>query len=247
MFNIDLDKTLEYKTRDGRLARVKSRVHRSILDHNCDGFFGYIDGIASFWVPGGHVCKGTIEDHPADIIGPWVEPKKEPEVDWSKYPDHFRYLAMDACGRWWAYYHRPKLGSASDVSMWEVTGNDNTLYDGCFRLRSHDGPCFSGSWKDSLCIRPGVEDKKVEPKKPLVDVPWDKLPDWAEVVAMDEDGDWYFYSYIPLPLYNEWSRGAAMVDGDSEFLNEFELPEYPGDWKDSVIIRPGRNPIKDHD
>lgn len=150
MFNIDLDKTLEYKTRDGRLARVKSRVHRSILNHSCDGFFGSIDGIVSFWVPGGRVCNGTIEDHPADIIGPWVEPKKEPEVDWSKYPEHVKYLAMDANDIWHWFTQRPSKGCRG------FTRAAGHLYAVCGVLPHEGYPKYYGPWEDSLCVRPGV-------------------------------------------------------------------------------------------
>lgn len=158
---IDLAKTNEYKTRDGRRAEIKARIPSSDLHHCCAGYFGFVDHIVCFWLDIGVVCKGKMEAHPADIIGPWREEKKAPKVDWSKFPAHFRYLAMDMFGTWYGYFKKPFIDEGS--SIWTSTEADESEYETYFDVDPDDYPDFSGDWKDSLCARPGVESVAHDP------------------------------------------------------------------------------------
>lgn len=239
---INLGRTHEYKTRDGHKAQMDHEHKHGFLRL----FVGSVGLTMCCWGLDGLVLNRVAGSCPQDIVGPWVEPKKEPEVDWSKYPEYVKALAMDADRDWWWYTHRPNKSARRYVL------SDEYPFAMMRCLRRIDHPKFFGSWEDSLCVRPGVEDEKA---KPLGDVPWEKLPDWVEVVAYDHRG-WHGYSYIPRPVrgslvdpeVNEWSRGFRRIRGDEQRFGVLtDLPKYPGDWKDSVIIRPGRNPIRDHD
>jgi len=33
---------------------------------------------------------------------------------------------------------------------------------------------------------------------------WKNAPEWAEWLAMDSNGEWYFYEELPIALHNGW-------------------------------------------
>lgn len=49
-------------------------------------------------------------------------------------------------------------------------------------------------------------------------------------VAMDKDGDWYWYDTKPYLDDNEWWNNVSYSD-----LYGFNIAPFDGDWKDSLI------------
>ena len=153
---INLAKANLYKTKDGRKALIYNELP-TFLNH-----FRYVGvihestpssirgGTACCWSPEGYSREAGKGTHANDIVGPWEEEKKAPKVDWSKFPAHFRYLAMDDDGDWYGYYQRPILLNDKFIAP------DETAYDTHFEIYGLDEPDFEGDWKDSLCVRPGV-------------------------------------------------------------------------------------------
>ena len=89
-------------------------------------------------------------------------------------------------------------------------------------------------------------------KKALIDVPWDKLPHWVEVVGMELCETWWGFRYLPRRLpclqFARLRRRVFLDIPDAEAfvkLGSDFLPRFPGDWKDSIIIRPGCTPVED--
>lgn len=72
---------------------------------------------------------------------------------------------------------------------------------------------------------------------PVVD--WSKFPTHVVAVAMDKDGLWQGYPYIPIPYDNWWSY----KNGDDSFsmcsILIRDIPKFSGDWRDSLAVRPG--------
>lgn len=75
------------------------------------------------------------------------------------------------------------------------------------------------------------------------------------MVAYDLRG-WQAFSFMPRPVSgwrgseekNEWSRALRKVVGQYDRFSVLnDLPKFPGDWKDSAVVRPGCTPIKDHE
>lgn len=45
---------------------------------------------------------------------------------------------------------------------------------------------------------------------------WEDAPDWAQYLAMDVDGDWYWYEFIPEWDGSSWEySGSVMLAGQS--------------------------------
>jgi len=56
---------------------------------------------------------------------------------------------------------------------------------------------------------------------------WNDAPEWANYVAMDEDGEWYWYENEPTILFSRYT-----TDGRCEFI------ETPKVWKSTLQSRP---------
>lgn len=56
---------------------------------------------------------------------------------------------------------------------------------------------------------------------------WKDAPEWANWLAMDEDGDWFWYSETPLAGGSSWIAGGL-------FLHAGAAPN----WSDSLTRRP---------
>ena len=56
---------------------------------------------------------------------------------------------------------------------------------------------------------------------------WKDAPEWANYLAMDESGDWYWYDGVPEP-----SRASWVSFGDMKFAGRGER------WRDSLEGRP---------
>lgn len=58
---------------------------------------------------------------------------------------------------------------------------------------------------------------------------WDDAPEWAKYVAMDKDGEWWWFERKPVPEREEWRVDAGRVELASR---NFE------DWEDAIERRP---------
>lgn len=57
-------------------------------------------------------------------------------------------------------------------------------------------------------------------------------PEW-KCVAMDKDGEWFAFTTIPrkdMTFKNWWG-------GNASDMRAFDLPPFPGDWRDSLVER----------
>jgi hypothetical protein len=72
-------------------------------------------------------------------------------------------------------------------------------------------------------------------KKPVVD--WAAMPAWAVAVAMDQGGVWYCYP-LGLPVLGQ-ACWRALRGGVAIAIPPSHAPKFNGDWKDSLVIRPG--------
>jgi hypothetical protein len=68
-------------------------------------------------------------------------------------------------------------------------------------------------------------------------IAWDRLPDWVEWVARDEDGTAWGHERDPVPATRWWTPQA---DGDARRIDDFPGIVQIGtcDWKDSKQRRP---------
>lgn len=68
-------------------------------------------------------------------------------------------------------------------------------------------------------------------EKPIVD--WSVMPAWANFVAMDKDGKWYWHYEKPTPNHLKWiyTHWSGIIPSDY-------APKFNGDWTESLIERP---------
>jgi hypothetical protein len=72
--------------------------------------------------------------------------------------------------------------------------------------------------------------------KPQID--WSVMPEGAVAVAMDGKGTWRaFPDKVPVKVGNGWVRAGAMK------LYPNHRPKWTGDWKDSLVIKPGHEQV----
>lgn len=66
---------------------------------------------------------------------------------------------------------------------------------------------------------------------------WDSAPEWAQWLAMDENGVWHWYEKEPEIVDFVWDiagRETHMLDDGYRVERAFDNPE----WKDSLESRP---------
>ena len=53
---------------------------------------------------------------------------------------------------------------------------------------------------------------------------WEDAPEWAQWLAMDEDGDWYWYEKEPEPGWKSWAprKGKTTVAGETDWEKTLE-------------------------
>jgi len=60
-------------------------------------------------------------------------------------------------------------------------------------------------------------------------------PEW-KCCAFDKGGLWFAYNVLPIAGDSMWSIPDGK-DNSSCWLDDFELPPYPGDWRESLVER----------
>lgn len=58
---------------------------------------------------------------------------------------------------------------------------------------------------------------------------WNDAPEWANYLAMDEDGSWYFYAEKPVTGIAQWVSDAKYLKND---------PSNEEDWRKTLEDRP---------
>lgn len=63
---------------------------------------------------------------------------------------------------------------------------------------------------------------------------WDDAPPWANYLAMDSDGSWYWYENEPVTSYGGWNvRGKH-----DQYTNRYISAHATMTWQDSMERRP---------
>lgn len=127
-----------YRTRDGRKAGPIS------WDSSGKCWFGCVGNEQRMWEADG---KWLEKDKSFDLIAPWTaEPQQPvPEIDWSKVPEGFDWVAMDKSGHWHSYGAKPK--SDPWVGIWSDGSNSRYF---TLKILAHSSP----DWTQSLVQRP---------------------------------------------------------------------------------------------
>lgn len=74
--------------------------------------------------------------------------------------------------------------------------------------------------------------------KPEVD--WSVMPAWAVAVAMDANGTWYWYDYVPESDKTYWCLPRAVsLPRFTDEIPPAYAPKFTGDWRDSLVTREG--------
>lgn len=60
---------------------------------------------------------------------------------------------------------------------------------------------------------------------------WSQAPEWANYVAMDENGAWFWFSEEPRPGSGEWVNHAA----------KYEMAVAAHDWRACLVKRPSQD------
>ena len=80
-----------------------------------------------------------------------------------------------------------------------------------------------------------IEQASGELVEPEPEIPWDALPDWAQWVAMDNDGEWWEYEEEPRQLQTVWEN-LVHTCAKKTSLIPFTAP----DWRTSLRQRPAK-------
>lgn len=64
----------------------------------------------------------------------------------------------------------------------------------------------------------------------------DCLPKWAKYIAVDEDGEWYYYSYVPKP-YNHLIKSVWFSHRErrSQIHQKYTPKKFTGNWEESLF------------
>lgn len=65
---------------------------------------------------------------------------------------------------------------------------------------------------------------------------WSRAPNWAEWVAMDKDGKWYWYENEPRPAHSGWIPTLKLASIVAEV--GFEVATMEDDWTRTLSRRP---------
>lgn len=106
------------------------------------------------------------------------------------------------------------------VGYVEIRNGDVRLVTWTLNGRLHG---TTSDYNDDL-IRPWID-------RPVID--WSKERDWVKAITMDAGGQWFRSSKVPNQGVNCWHDG-----GWCQRMHPSEHPQFTGDWKDSLCVRP---------
>lgn len=142
--------------------------------------------------------------------------------NWKDAPKEANYLAQNFNGNWNWFHSKPKYLTGS----WHLEGTLNINFWKAHIERSHH---IYNNWNKTL---------ERKPNKPS----WDDAPEWAEWLAMDEDGQWNWFEAKPTnndlqktglyiwdtPDKNKWEKATEPTKSDEEWINTLEYkPDTP--------------------
>ena len=76
---------------------------------------------------------------------------------------------------------------------------------------------------------------------------WSQAPEWAQYLAMDADGFWFWYLEVPEPEDSKWmpdntyelaAKPKRFAELKPKKLNKFEKELYKAVWKTTLERRP---------
>jgi len=86
------------------------------------------------------------------------------------------------------------------------------------------GEWLSPSNTGADLIRPWID-------RPVVD--WAKEREWVKAIAMASSGHWYRGDRVP-----ELAQTGWVFQKDVQWMHSSEHPQFTGNWKDSLCVRP---------
>ncbi len=97
-------------------------------------------------------------------------------------------------------------------------------------MMSHRGKFMSNLFEQLAIVKEALRKLEDMMYANMLNLPWDKAPEWAQWAAMDDNGDWYWYSEEPPRIDDEWTlkKGICL---------SFEFPPC-SNWKESKRKRP---------
>lgn len=143
-----------------------------------------------------------------------TRPRFEPAasgVRWDLIPAMYNWIAKDKNIGWYAYEYKPH----QSVTTWRSDGGS---YD---EIDPNDFNIPDIDWRESLMQRP----------QPSV---WDNAPQWANWLAMDKNGRWFWFSDEPECYVRGWRHTKAR--GVHQHYNG--CPLTASDWTKSLQKRP---------
>jgi hypothetical protein len=128
-------------------------------------------------------------------------------------------------------YYRTRGGRKARVLCTDAEGPYPIVgyicYEGGPATCLWDWDSVSGSTRGPLdLVHPWVD-------APVVD--WSKEREWVKAVAMDKDGRWVRYNVTPKA---DGSGNWWFPDCEFQRIHPSEYPQFTGDWKDSLCVRP---------
>lgn len=132
-------------------------------------------------------------------------------VNWSDVPAWAQWVAQDENGAVWAYELRPVM----EDTVWFPDRTSGARATPIPRGKANP------LWKKTLTQRP----------QPAV---WDNAPEWANWLAMDKDGRWFWFSDEPECHMRVWVHGE-----DGGIHQHYKgCPLVASDWTKSLQKRP---------
>lgn len=117
------------------------------------------------------------------------------------------------------------LQTLKDVRQWQ--NPDRYHHDSAL-----DGVAYSALKAEALSEQCGQVERKSEDPQSI----WSRAPNWAEWVAMDKDGRWYWYENEPRPAHSGWIPTLKLASTVVEV--GFEVATMEDDWTRTLSRRP---------
>jgi len=135
-------------------------------------------------------------------------------------------------------YYKTRGGDKAEI--YKVIYGTGIISSGSIKLH---GAVYNGNqWNISVWNEEGkymIEQSSADLIAPWIDEPvvnWDAMPAWANWVAMEDEGDWFWLTNEPIMA----DDGFNTLHGKWGSIPEAYYPQFSGDWKDSKVKRPAK-------
>ena len=175
-------------------------------------------------------CKECANYKPKEVPKLTVEVFNSPDC-----PEWAKWAAVDRNGKGYLYRYRPILLEEGS-SEWLCSANED--FGGyCLIGKSFD----SSDWEHSLIERP----VKKRPKLTQKVFEREDCPAWAKWATVDEDGECFVWSSIPVLGYAMWTC-PGYIKGDRQHIPAKRKADAAredtlwdaSNWRNSIIFRP---------